>query len=467
MNRLMTKAGEELTQIEGVAGVGGHVGRAITSDLSADVNSGELWIKLEDGANIANVRADAQSIVQGYPGLTAKVTTYPEQQVAAASARDDQQFRVRVYGIELPILQEKANEIRDILSRTDGVVNPTVEATPSQPVAEIEVDLAKAQQQGVKPGDVRRAAATVLQGIEVGYLFEQQKVFQVVVKGVPETRHSMSNVRNLLIDKPGGGQIRLGDVADVRLSPNQTVINHDDTSRRIDVVADIEGRSLGDVTADIQNAIRGMQFPVEYHAEIPKKFGEQQAAGDLMVWLGAAAAAGILVLLLTVLGSWRLAALVFVLLPVALLGSVIAAWLSGGLGSLYVLVALAAVLAVAVRDAVMLMGAYQSIQLQHPTASPAEQMKRAVSERLQPTVLTAIITALALVPLVLLGGPVAMAMLLPMALILWGGLITSALLTLYILPILFLRFGPAANTDWGSSLVINNGPVLSERSELS
>ncbi len=467
MNRLMTKAGEELTQIQGVARVGGHVGRAITSDTSADVNSGELWITMQDGANIADVRAEARQIVEGYPGITAKVTTYPEQQVAAASARDDQRFRVRVYGIELPILQEKANEIRDILSRTAGVVNPTVEATPSQPVAEIEVDLAKAQQEGVKPGDVRRAAATVLQGIEVGYLFEQQKVFQVVVKGVPETRHSMSNVRNLLIDKPGGGQIRLGDVADVRLSPNQTVINHDDTSRRIDVVADIEGRSLGDVTTDIQNAIRGMQFPVEYHAEIPKKFGEQQAAGDLMVWLAAAAAAGILVLLLTVLGSWRLAALVFVLLPVALLGGVIAAWLSGGFGSLYVLVALAAVLAVAVRDAVMLMGTYQSIQAAEPTASPAEQMKRAVSDRLQPTVLTAIITALALVPLVLLGGPVAMAMLLPLALILWGGLITSALLTLYILPILFLRFGPAANTDWGSSLVINNGPVLPERSELS
>ncbi|WP_335633081.1 efflux RND transporter permease subunit [Arthrobacter sp. QXT-31] len=467
MNRLMTKAGEELTQVEGVARVGGHVGRAITSDLSSDVNSGELWITMEDSASIAAVRAEAQSIVQGYPGVTAKVTTYPEQQVAAASAIDDQQFRVRVYGIELPILQEKANEIRDILSRTAGVVNPAVEATPSQPVAEIEVDLAKAQQEGVKPGDVRRAAATVLQGIEVGYLFEQQKVFQVVVKGTPETRHSMTNVQNLLIDKPGGGQIRLSDVADVRLSPNQTVITHDDTSRRIDVVADIEGRSLGDVTADIQKAIQSMQFPVEYHAEIPKKFGEQQAAGDLMIWLAAAAAAGILVLLLTVLGSWRLAALVFVLLPVALLGGVIAAWLSGGFGSLYVLVALAAVLAVAVRDAVMLMGTYQSLQAQDPTAAPGELMKGAVSERLRPTVLTAIITALALVPLVLLGGPVATAMLLPLALILWGGLVTSALLTLFILPILFLRFGPAANTDWGSSLVINNGPVLAERSELS
>ena len=466
MNRLMTKAGEELSTVEGVAKVGGHTGRAITSDHSSNVSAGELWVTMDEGASIGDVRANVQAIVAGYPGLNANVTTYPEQQVSAAKALDERQFRVRVYGVDLAILREKANEIRDILSRTGGVANPTVEATAEQPVAEIEVDLAKAQREGVKPGDVRRAAATVLQGIEVGYLFEQQKVFQVIVKGTAETRHSLSSVQNMLVDKPGGGQVRLGEVASVRLSPNQTVIHHDDTSRRIDVVADIQGRNLADVTADIQGAIKGMQFPVEYHAEIPKQYGEQQAAGSLIWWLTAAAAAGILVLLLTVLGSWRLAALVFVLLPVALLGGIIAASLTGGFGSLYVLVALAAVLAFAVRDAVMLMGTYQSLQREAPTESPGVLMKQAASERLQPTVLSVVITALALVPLVLLGGSVGSGMLLPLALIVWGGLITSALLTLYVLPILFLRFGPAANTDWGSSLV-NNGQVLPERSELS
>jgi Cu/Ag efflux pump CusA len=157
---------------------------------------------------------------------------------------------------------------------------------------------------------------------------------------------------------------------------------------------------------------------------------------------------------------------VFVLLPVALLGSIIAAWLTGGFGSLYVLVALAAVLAFAVRDTVMLMGTYQSLQRQAPTEASGVLMKQAASERLQPTVLSAVVTGLALVPLVLLGGSVGSGMLLPMALIVWGGLITSALLTLYVLPVLFLRFGPAANTDWGSSLV-NNGQVLPERSEVS
>ncbi|TSE16946.1 efflux RND transporter permease subunit [Arthrobacter sp. KBS0703] len=467
MNRVMTRATDELRSIRGVSAVGGHVGRAITSDTSSDVNSSEIWVTMDDNANYTRVRSEVREIVEGYPGLTPTVTTYPEQQLAAATVSDEQQFTVRVYGVDLAILREKAEEVREILSRTNGVVDPRVDVTVDQPVAEIEVDLAAAQKAGIKPGDVRRAAATVLQGIEVGYLFEQQKVFQVIVKGTPATRNSINSVTDMVVDKPDGGHVRLGDVAKVTLRPNQTVIQHDDTSRRLDVVASIQGRDLGAVKAEVQTAIRSLQFPLEYHAEIPPQYGEQQAAGALIWWLAAAAAAGVLVLLLTVLGSWRLAGLSFVLLPVALAGGVVAAEIAGGIGSVYVLVALAAVLAIAIRDVVLLMGTYQSLQSKDPAASSAAHMEHAASERLVPTILSAVITGLALVPLVLLGGAVGSGMLLPLALIVWGGLITSALLTLYVLPVLFLRFGPAANTDWGSSLVINNGRVLPERSELS
>lgn len=467
MNRVMTKATDELRSIRGVSAVGGHVGRAITSDTSSDVNSSEIWVTMDDNANYSRVRSEVSEIVEGYPGLTPTVTTYPEQQLDAATVADDRQFTVRVYGVDLAILREKAEEVRQILSRTNGVVDPRVDVTVDQPVAEIEVDLAAAQKEGIKPGDVRRAAATVLQGIEVGYMFEQQKVFQVIVKGTQATRNSLNSVTDMLVDKPEGGQVRLGDVAKVTLRPNQTVIQHDNTSRRVDVVANIQGRDLGAVKAEVETAIRSLQFPLEYHAEIPKQYGEQQAAGALFWWLAVAAAAGVLVLLLTVLGSWRLAGLSFVLLPVALAGGVVAAELTGGIGSVYVLVALAAVLAFAVRDVVLLMGTYQSLQSKDPAAAPAVHMEHAASERLQPTILSAVITGLALVPLVLLGGSVGSSILLPLALIVWGGLITSTLLTLYVLPVLFLRFGPAANTDWGSSLVINNGAVLPERSELS
>ncbi|MFC9334899.1 efflux RND transporter permease subunit [Arthrobacter sp. NPDC057009] len=454
MNRVMTNASEELSGIRGVSSVDGHVGRAVTSDSSSDVNAGELWVTIEDGINMNRVRWEVWEIVGGYPGLTATVTTYPEKQVAAASAVDNRQFRVRVYGADLDVLRQKADEVREILAGTQGVVEPHVDVTVEQPVAEIEVDLAAAQKQGIKPGDVRRAAATVLQGIEVGYLFEQQKVFQVVVKGTEATRSSLTSVADMMVDKPEGGQVRLGDVAKVSLRPNQSAIHHDNTSRRLDIVADIQGRSLGDVSRDVEAAIQGMQFPVGYHAEIPSQYAERQAASAFILWLALVAAAGILVLLLTVLGNWRLAGLVFLLLPVALSGGILAAELSGGFGSVYVLVALAAVLAVAIRDVVMLMGTYQSLQSRTPDGSPAHLMRKAAGERLLPTVLTTVITGLALVPLVLLGGPVGAGMLLPLALVVWGGLITSALLTLFVLPILFLRIGPGNNTDWGSSSMV-------------
>ena len=95
------------------------------------------------------------------------------------------------------------------MAEIDGLVEPAVEQDLVQPIAEIEVDLEKAKQFGVKPGDVRRAAAAVLQGIEVGYMFEEQKVFQVIVKGTEETRHSLTDVENLVINTPGGSTVVL------------------------------------------------------------------------------------------------------------------------------------------------------------------------------------------------------------------------------------------------------------------
>ena len=106
---------------------------------------------------------------------------------------------------------------------------------------EVQVDLARAQAAGVKPGDVRRAAAILMGGITVGNLFEQQKVFDVVVWGAPEIRQNEDDIENLLIDTPNGGHVRIGDVADVRVAPNPAVIRHESVARHLDVTADVDG----------------------------------------------------------------------------------------------------------------------------------------------------------------------------------------------------------------------------------
>lgn len=467
LSRVMAIAGTELRSVPGVESVGGHVGRAITSDTASDVSSAELWVTMTPEADFRGVRAAVEDIVIGYPGIATEVITYPERQIAAVRDAGEQPFQVRVYGIDLDVMREKAEEVRQILAETDGVVNPRVDVTIDQPIAEIEVNLASAEKHGIKPGDVRRAAATILQGIEVGYLFEEQKVFQVVVKGNAEVRNSLTSVRELVINTPDGGHVQLGQVAEVRVSPNQTVINHDDTSRRIDVSADIEGRSLADVTTDIQAAITNMEFPVEHHAAIPPQYQEQQASGQLVWWLFAAAFSGILILLQTVLGSWKLAGLAFLLLPVALFGGLLAAVLAGGIDSLYALIGFAAVLAIAVRDVILLLGRYQTLQGRDPSASPESLVRAAYRDRLAPTILAGLTTAVALIPLVLLGGAVGVTTILPLAVIVWGGLATSALLTLLVLPVLLVRFGPVTQTGWESSLVSLDGPVPQERQDVS
>ena len=134
--------------------------------------------------------------------------------------------------------------MREVLEGVDGVVDPRVDLPPTQQSVEIEVDMARAARHGIKPGDVRRAGATLLQGTQVGSVFERQKVFEVVVKGAPRTRRSVAGVRDLLIDTPRGDHVRLGDVADVRVVTGPSVIEREAVSRRIDVGAGVAGRGV-------------------------------------------------------------------------------------------------------------------------------------------------------------------------------------------------------------------------------
>src|SRR6185436_19106281 len=177
-----------------------------------------------------------------------------------------------------------------------------------------------AQLHGLKPGDVRRAAATLMNGIVVGNLYEEQKIFEVVVWSTPETRQSLSSVRDLLIDKPGGGQVRLGDVANVHIVAASSVIKHDAVKRYIDVSADVEGRALAAVASDISHRVAKLKFPLEYHAEVMGDFALSDAARERLITFVIAAAIGIFILFQAAFASWRLAALAFASLPAALLG---------------------------------------------------------------------------------------------------------------------------------------------------
>jgi CzcA family heavy metal efflux pump len=444
MTRIMAQASRELRELQGVRDVGGHVGRAVMSDQAVGVNASELWVSVDPSADYDKTVASVQEVVGGYPGLNGEVLTYPKKRIDAVLTGGDDGLVVRVYGQNLEVLRSKAEEVRQLLTRIDGTSNQQVERLVEEPTLEIEVSLAKAQQIGIKPGDVRRAAATMLSGIQVGSLFEEQKVFDVVVWGAPEARHSLTDVRGLLVDVPGGGQVKLGDVADVSIKPALSVIRHDAVSRSLDVTASVSGRNFGAVVNEVENALKNIQFPLEHHAEVLTDRTDRQVAQQRTLIMAGIAAIVIFLLLQAAFGSWRLAAVTFLTLPLALVGGVLAMLAGGGVVSLGSLVGFVLVLGIAVRNGVMLVSRFQRLERDEGEAFGPGLVMRGARERLSPILFTAVATALALVPLLVLGNVPGHEILQPMAVVVLGGLVTATLLNLFVAPALYLRFGSSA-----------------------
>jgi Cu/Ag efflux pump CusA len=441
MYRIMSQASRELRAIPGVHNVGAHVGRAVTGDQVVGINSGELWVSLDPAADSGATTAAIQQVVEGYPGLFRAVQDYRPERIGEALTRADQDIVVRVYGYDLGLLRAKAQEVQQAMSRIDGVVDARADLQAEEPEVEIEVDLAAAERFGIKPGDVRRAATTLLSGLQVGNLFEDQKVFDVVVWGTPEIRSSLTNIRNLLIDIPGGGHVHLRHVAEVRIAPAPVMIKRDSVSRFIDVGARVSGRDLESVAADIKRRLRDVEFPLEYHAEVLGVSAQQQAGQQQLLGVLAIVVIGMFLLLQAAFGSWRLATLAFLTLPSALAGGVLAALAGGGILSLGSLFGFLAMLGVAARNGILLIKRYQQLERYEGETFGLDLVLRGTRERLTPILTTALAIGLILAPLLFFGAVPGLELLYPMAVVILGGLVASTALNLFVLPALYLRFG--------------------------
>jgi CzcA family heavy metal efflux pump len=441
LNRITARAGAQLRALPGIRDLAVHSGRAVASDRVVNVNSGELWLRIDDSADRAATVAAVQRVVDGYPGLRSTVVDYQQDRVRAAQAGRDHPVVVRVYGQDLTQLAAKAEDVRRTIAAVDGVVNARAQQPAREPTLQVQLNLAAAQRFGIRPGDVRRAAATLVAGLPVGSLYEQQQIFDVVVWGTPATRVSLDSVRNLPIDAPDGGQVPLHEVADVRIAPAPTVITHDNVSRSLDVLADVKGRSVGAVLTDVRSRVGAMPFPFEYHAEVLSADeagqGYQRSSGWVPL-VALVAGIGIFLLLQAASGSWRVAGLLFVTLPLAAVGGVLTAPLVGGVRSLGALAGLLAVVGVAVRGNVALVRRYRQLAAEGEPHG-VDLVLRGTREAAGPVVLTALVTGALLLPFAALGTVAGEEVLHPLAVVTIGGLVTATALTLLILPVLYLR----------------------------
>jgi CzcA family heavy metal efflux pump len=461
MSRILARASRDLRSVPGVRNVAGHAGRAVTGDQVVDVNSSELWVTVASGADYDATKASIKNVLRDYAGLSRSLLTYEKERIRDVGAVDDRQsgdlasrssdldvltgtdrrpLVVRVYGENLTVMRQQATRMKQLLSQVDGVVDPRVESVASQPTVAVRVNLTSGLRYGVKPGDVRRKVATLLSGIQVGSVFQEEKVFDVVVRAIPDARRSLTDIRRLLIDVPGGGHVRLGDVADVRVRSTPAVIQREASQRRMDVSANLSGRSAGDVRSDVKNRIRDLRFPLEYHAEVIGAASGDRATVTPLLGFGIVAVVGIFLLLQAAFRSWRLAGLAFSTLPLAVVGGLLASLIDGTTFSLGALAGLLAVFAIAARNVIALINHYQRLeQLKGKSIGP-DLVIQGSGERLSPILTTAFATGLALLPFAFLGNPAGLEIVHPMAVVILGGLATSTLLSLFVVPALYLRF---------------------------
>ena len=446
MDEVTAEVIEDLRSVPGVGSLSAHVGRAIASDQIVNVNSAEVWLVLDESSPYDATVQAIDDVVDGYTEISSGVSTYSDQRVTQVLGREDDQLVVRVYGLNDEVLLTTARQVQVAVAGVPGTNDVRFETEAEEDTIEVEVDLDKAHTLGLKPGDVRRSAATLLSGIVVGSLFEEQKVFDVVVWGTPEIRQTPEDVSNLLIATATGTLVPLSDVADVRIVPNATVIRHESASKFIDVTATVDGSDISAVGVEVDTAIKSIDFPLEHHAEVLGGFSNPNGTGSLVIAVALAALVGIFLLLQTAFTSWRLAILTLTMLPMAITGSFVATLIFSREVNLGVIAGVIAIVGLAARLVVSLIMRYQELERSGEPFG-ADVVVSGTTDRLVPIVVSGIAIFLLFLPLVIRSGAAGLEIVGPMAIAVVGGVITTMALALFVLPAVYLKWGYVSQPD--------------------
>ena len=443
--RITQRVSKELQAIPGVRGVGGHVGRAVTGDQVVGINSSQLWVSLDPAADRDKTLAAIRATVDGYPGIDHSLQSYLRDKVGEVLTGQSKPIVVRVFGPKREVLKQKAEEVRAALASVPGVVDLSAEGQVEEPHVQVKVNLEAAGKANVKPGDVRRSAASVFSGMVVGYLFKDQRIFEVVVWGAPETRQNLSNLQDLLVEKSDRSHTRLGDIAEVSIASTPTMMRHEGRAPYVDVVMGVEGRDASAVARDVAARVATVQFPLEYHPEVLGEYAS--ASGNNLRWWGVLLAAGVgmLLLLQACFRNWALAAVGLGALAASVAGALLVAASLPGAMTLGSMVGLLAVLGMAARQQLMLMTDLQAQPALDPTPSARlEQVVQVTRARLPVILASLVATLVAMLPIVVAGFAAGLEVVRPTALVIIGGLLVSTLVTTLLVPALVLRVAKVA-----------------------
>jgi CzcA family heavy metal efflux pump len=266
MDRVTLQASREMMAVPGVRNFGSHIGRATVADEVVGPNFTELWISIDEKADYDATVAKVQTIVDGYPGLYRDLLTYLSERIKEVLTGTSASIVVRIFGPEMDQLRSKAGEVAAQIKQIEGVTTLKVEPQVLVPQIAVKMKPDEAAAYALNPAVLMRNVTTLVNGLQVGEIYQDQKIFGVVVRGAKQLHADLATLSKLMIDTPSGAQVTLDSVATVEILPAPNEIKREGASRRIDVTCNVSGRDLAAVATDIETAIKkNVAFQSGYH----------------------------------------------------------------------------------------------------------------------------------------------------------------------------------------------------------
>ncbi|HRX85374.1 MAG TPA: efflux RND transporter permease subunit [Phycisphaerae bacterium] len=426
-----------------IATVEFQAGRAELGEDPWGPHRGEIHVELKPdvpGDDQAKTQARIRELLASYPGITYEVLTFLGDRISETITGEASPVVINIYGDDLDQLDLTAGRIAARVATVPGATDVKVASPPGSPLYTIRLRPERLQQYGFQPVDVLTALQTAYQGVRVAQAYEGERVFDVVAILPPDLRRDAESVGDLLLRNPNGQYARLSELADLHASTGRYMIMHDGARRRQAVTCDAQGRDLATFVADAQQAVAGMSIPKGIYTVFGGEAETQAAARNELLTHSSIAGAGILLLLSIVFHRWRNLLLVLVNLPLAMIGGILAVSLTGNSLSIGSIVGFVTLFGITMRNSVMLMSHYEHLVVTEGCTWGQATAVRGATERIVPILMTALVTGLGLLPIALGAGEVGREIEGPLAIVILGGLVTSTLLNLLILPTLALRF---------------------------
>ncbi|MFQ5734818.1 MAG: efflux RND transporter permease subunit, partial [Planctomycetaceae bacterium] len=440
--RVGRRVNDRLRSVPGVVSVAQQIGRAELSEDTWGPNISEVWVVTDPDADYDAVLTGIRENLEPVRGYQFQVKQFLRERMDEVLTGTTADIVIKVVGPDLKTLRNRAEQIAGAIRRIEGVSDLRVEQQVDVPQIEVLLRPQSAARYNFSVGDLNRDVQTLLKGTPVGQVYEQDRVFDVVVRAHPDQRANPRQLGELLVDAPTGEKVRLKSVARIGIVEAPNVINREGASRRILVTCNAEGRDVAGVIREIRQTLEPIRaaMPAGYHLEFGGESEERALAGRRLLLLSLAVLAGIFMLLYVDFRSVGLALLVMLSVPLAAVGGVAAVLIAGGDVSLGSMVGFVTVFGIAVRNGILLISHYRHLQQEEGIAFGRDLFLRGAAERLAPILMTATTTALALLPLVLRGDLPGHEIEYPMAIVIVGGLVSSTFLTLVLLPVLYAWF---------------------------